>query len=497
MSSTRAFVPAAPGAAGTDASIFSGTTAQQQPSQQSKRSAEIPNDDEEIAAIGSSFSTSLRIASPPEIPALPDDLGRLVFFGDVGAVVVTSATSASTATGNHMPLPPTGGKQSGVFEATSTTFTGTQTPVRSARISSNTSTMTAFPSPSLTPRRSPYVPPSLFLPAATGKSSSTSTATTAVSTPGTTTPILLSRASSFAIHHQQPHDDGGMAAPSILTTVSPLSTGASSTPPRTLIGAPLSRVVFTTPKTNGTSSAASRVPGAPEKKKAGPDEIFTYERHAKAGPFAISPELLVVAEQEWMEVGITSEAGNVPTHGYKPLIHTNSLDALALAASTEDPKHATPLPSTSTAADEFDNQRPTTSHIMDRLTAALEALPSSYVHGDMHPLPPQANPPKVKTSKKKKKKVPSKMDQQAHRAAPESSPVDVGNMSRRQILSAIPEPVKSRFRELGFAQWGKNMFFPVIELSPYDIPLDDVREEWMAEFERVRYKVFSSCLERI
>ena len=505
-----AFVPAAAGgAAGTDvtnrpnANITSGTPAQQQPSHQSDRPAEIPND-EEIAAIGSSFATSLRIDSPPEIPALPEDLGRLVFLGGVGAVVVTSAISASTATGNHMPLPPTdGGGQSGIFGATSTTATDTQPTARSTSITSTTSTMTASPSLSLVPRRSPHVPPSLFLPATTGKSSSTSTATTAVSTPGTASPILLPRASSSVIHHQQPHDSS-LAAPSILTTLSPFSTSTSgSTPPRTLTSASLPGVVCSTPKTNGTSSAALRVPGAPEKKKAGPDEIFYYERHAKAGPFTISPELLVVAEQEWMEVDNAKGAGNVPTRGHKTLIHTNSLDALALAASTEEPNQATSLPSTtssSPAADETDKQRPTTSHLMDRLTAALEAVPSSNMHGDidMHQIPPQDTFPKAKTSKNKAK--PSKLDQQAHREVSDSTPVAVGNLSRHQILSAIPESVKSRFRELGFAQWGKNMFFPVIELSPFDVPLDDVREEWMTKMERVselQYEVFCSCLERI
>ena len=364
--------------------------------------------------------------------------------------------------------------------------------------------MTASPSPSLVPRRSPYVPPSLFLPAATGKSSSTSTATTAVSTPGTVSPILLPRASSSAIH-QQSHDSS-LAVPSILTTLSPFSTGgsSSSTPPRTLTSASLPRVVCTTPKTNGASSAALRVPGAPEKKKTGPDEIFYYERHAKAGPFTISPELLVVAEQEWMEVDNAKGAGNVPTRGYKPLIHTNSLDALALAASAEEPNQATSLPSTTsssrTAADETDKQRPTTSHLMDRLTAALEAVPSSNVHSDidMHQIHPQDTFPKAKTSKNKAK--PSKLDQQAHREVLDSTPVAVGNLSRHQILSAIPESVKSRFRELGFAQWGKNMFFPVIELSPFDVPLDDVREEWMTKIEgvsKLQYKVFCSRLERI
>lgn len=189
----------------------------------------------------------------------------------------------------------------------------------------------------------------------------------------------------------------------------------------------------------------------------------------------------------------TPKAGNVPTRGHKPVIHTNSLDALALAASTEEPNQATSLPSTtsSAAAEGKDDQRPTPSNlIMDRLTAALEAVPSTDVQGgiDMHKTPRQATSKKAETSKKKKKEMPSKIDQpdqQVLRAAPDPTPVVVGNLSRHQILSAIPESVKSRFRELGFAQWGKNMFFPVIELSPYDIPLDDVREEWMTKFERV------------
>ena len=227
------------------------------------------------------------------------NLGRLDVLGDVGAVAVTSTTSVSAATGNHSPL------------SSSTTTAGTQPTARTASgtrsITSTTSTM----SPSLVFRRSPrwhYVSPSCsFLPAATGKSS---TATTAISTPGIASPVLLvSHASYSANHHRQSR--GNSVDTSVVAASSFLPTGSSSssTPPRTIACPSPPRVayMYTTPKTNGTSSAAVRVPDAPKKQ-------------AAAG---VSNELLAVAAQERVDFN--------------------------LEASTEEPNQATqPLPSTST-----------------------------------------------------------------------------------------------------------------------------------------------------
>ena len=214
----------------------------------------------------------------------------------------------SAATGNHSPL------------SSSTTTAGTQPTARTASgtrsITSTTSTM----SPSLVFRRSPrshYVSPSCsFLPAATGKSS---TATTAISTPGIASPVLLvSHASYSANHHRQSR--GNSVDTSVVAASSFLPTGSSSssTPPRTIACPSPPRVayMYTTPKTNGTSSAAVRVPDAPKKQ-------------AAAG---VSNELLAVAAQERMRAEF-------------------DLEALARTASTEEPNQATqPLPSTSTEA---------------------------------------------------------------------------------------------------------------------------------------------------
>ena len=326
MSSTGAFVPVA-GATGcvvaeSNGPITStgGTSVQQPPPpllsstmSTRQRSAETPND-EEVAAIGPSLSTLLRVTSPLEIPDL-SNLGRLDVLGDVGAVAVTSTTSVSAATGNHSPL------------SSSTTTTGTQPTARTASgtrsITSTTSTM----SPSLVFRRSPrwhYVSPSCsFLPAATGKSS---TATTAISTPGVASPVLLvSHASYSANHHQQSR--GNSVDTSVVAASSFMPIGSSSTPPRKIACPSLPRVayMYTTPKTNGTSSAAVRVPDAPKKQ-------------AAAG---VSNELLAVAAQERMRAEFDREA-------------------LARTASTEEPNQVTqPLPSTrSTEAAKTTQQSP-------------------------------------------------------------------------------------------------------------------------------------------
>jgi hypothetical protein len=55
---------------------------------------------------------------------------------------------------------------------------------------------------------------------------------------------------------------------------------------------------------------------------------------------------------------------------------------------------------------------------------------------------------------------------------------------RDEILSQIPEDVKERFRECGFATWGK-VVYPIIELGPYDVPPGDLRDQWFAMFENV------------
>ena len=472
---------------------------------QSNRPAEMPVE-EEITAF-----ESLHISSPPKIPALPNR-GRGVFFGDVG-VVVTSATSRGTASGNCVPLLPNGGSEQNVIfgAAPITTVAGAPITDRNTSITSTTCTwtMTACPSPSLIPRRSPYMPAPMFLPAVTctGKSSPASTATTAASTPGTATPILLPRAmaSSSATHHQQPRDDS-VAPTSIVASTSSLllSVGApSSTPPRATKSASLPQVLYATPKTKGGMATLlhARVPGAPEKKKAGPDEVFYYERHVKTreGQQQVSPaisgssqsvisrELLVVAEQELMEVGINActktntRECSLPTHNSSP-------GTLAMAATAEEPTQMSPMSSRPT---KFETEEERSSQLMDNLMAALEAtVHSGNEHNDnatRQLFPEGTSPTRSKTSEKKKqtKKKSPKTIQLGNITTVGPSPVAIRNMSRHQILSAIPDPIKSRFKELGFAQWGENMIFPVIELGPYDIPLDDVREEWMTKFEKV------------
>ena len=57
---------------------------------------------------------------------------------------------------------------------------------------------------------------------------------------------------------------------------------------------------------------------------------------------------------------------------------------------------------------------------------------------------------------------------------------------RDETLSQIPKDVKERFRECGFATWGK-IVYPIIELGPYDVPPGDLRDQWFAMFENVSW----------
>ena len=55
---------------------------------------------------------------------------------------------------------------------------------------------------------------------------------------------------------------------------------------------------------------------------------------------------------------------------------------------------------------------------------------------------------------------------------------------RDNLLSRIPEDVKSRFREGGFSKWGRD-WLPVLVLGPFDVPPGKVRDMWLNMFEKV------------
>mmetsp|Transcript_35208 Transcript_35208/g.63358 ORF Transcript_35208/g.63358 Transcript_35208/m.63358 type:complete len:96 (-) Transcript_35208:912-1199(-) len=56
---------------------------------------------------------------------------------------------------------------------------------------------------------------------------------------------------------------------------------------------------------------------------------------------------------------------------------------------------------------------------------------------------------------------------------------------RDDLLSRVPESVKSRFLEGGFCKWGKD-WLPVLELGPFDVePGGPVRDMWLDMFEKV------------
>jgi len=57
---------------------------------------------------------------------------------------------------------------------------------------------------------------------------------------------------------------------------------------------------------------------------------------------------------------------------------------------------------------------------------------------------------------------------------------------KEEILSDVPEETKARFRQCGFATWGK-VVYPMIELGPYDVPPGPLRDQW--------FSMFDNCLQ--
>ncbi len=56
---------------------------------------------------------------------------------------------------------------------------------------------------------------------------------------------------------------------------------------------------------------------------------------------------------------------------------------------------------------------------------------------------------------------------------------------KADILEQIPEVYKQRFRQIGFSMWSKSVIYPILILSPFDVPPGPVRQQWMKMFENV------------
>eukprot|EP00537_Pseudo-nitzschia_pungens_P000702 CAMPEP_0172372890 /NCGR_PEP_ID=MMETSP1060-20121228/49553_1 /TAXON_ID=37318 /ORGANISM="Pseudo-nitzschia pungens, Strain cf. cingulata" /LENGTH=1134 /DNA_ID=CAMNT_0013099037 /DNA_START=79 /DNA_END=3483 /DNA_ORIENTATION=- len=54
---------------------------------------------------------------------------------------------------------------------------------------------------------------------------------------------------------------------------------------------------------------------------------------------------------------------------------------------------------------------------------------------------------------------------------------------KEKVESILPDDVKKRFLELGFARWEKR-YLPVLFLGPYDISPGSVRDQWLSEFKK-------------
>jgi len=56
-------------------------------------------------------------------------------------------------------------------------------------------------------------------------------------------------------------------------------------------------------------------------------------------------------------------------------------------------------------------------------------------------------------------------------------------LKKERLEKKLPISTKKRFREVGFAKWGK-MFLPVLFLGPFDVHPGSIRRQWMEAFEK-------------
>jgi hypothetical protein len=65
---------------------------------------------------------------------------------------------------------------------------------------------------------------------------------------------------------------------------------------------------------------------------------------------------------------------------------------------------------------------------------------------------------------------------------------------RKAVLESLPDSVKQLFGQIGFAKWGREkVYFPVLILSPFDVPPGDARALWLQKYKAVSISVVACC----
>jgi hypothetical protein len=57
---------------------------------------------------------------------------------------------------------------------------------------------------------------------------------------------------------------------------------------------------------------------------------------------------------------------------------------------------------------------------------------------------------------------------------------------RDAVLASIPESYRALFGQIGFYPWSKSLL-PVLIVSPYDVPPEPVRKQWLEMFNKVSF----------
>lgn len=61
-------------------------------------------------------------------------------------------------------------------------------------------------------------------------------------------------------------------------------------------------------------------------------------------------------------------------------------------------------------------------------------------------------------------------------------------VDRDAVLATLPNSYKSMFNKIGFAKFGQS-YHPVLILSPYCVPPNEIRRNWLTIFECVSTKL--------
>lgn len=70
------------------------------------------------------------------------------------------------------------------------------------------------------------------------------------------------------------------------------------------------------------------------------------------------------------------------------------------------------------------------------------------------------------------------------------------NEEKDRVIMQLPEEIVNKFGQMGFGKFGKK-WFPVLIVSPFDVALQNVRDDWYTSFEKVRQSEPTVALQNV